>query len=152
MDAVMMLLCCYRSTNVAYGLQSPYHFATLVDFVYSKFNGLLSGEILLFYKIPRHNKFALQNDIDMQNLVCLAHLFCLQLIDVILEQRWTELSSPIVNEQITSNPRVHDGINSLNGLDMDDELDLLPIFCPHTEKGVPLSSMGQWFISYRPTF
>ncbi|KAL7255577.1 hypothetical protein ACSBR1_009670 [Camellia fascicularis] len=83
MDAVMMLLCCYRSTN---------------------------------------------------SLVCLAHAFRLQLIDVILKQRWVKVSSPIVDEQLTSNPNVHDGMNSLNGMDMDDELDLLPTFYPHTEK------------------
>ncbi|KAL7220739.1 hypothetical protein ACSBR2_013599 [Camellia fascicularis] len=57
----------------AYGLQPPYHFATLVDFVCSKFNGLLPGEILLFCKILGHNKFALQNDIDMQNLTYCQH-------------------------------------------------------------------------------
>ncbi|KAL7231225.1 hypothetical protein ACSBR2_009483 [Camellia fascicularis] len=134
MDAVMMLLCCYRSTNVTYTLQSPYQFATLVDFVCLKFDGLLPGEIILFDKIPGHNNLALQNDIDMLNLVCLAYAFRLQLIDVILKQRWVEVSSPIIDEQLTSNPNVHDGMNSLNGVDMDDELDLLPTFYLHTEK------------------
>ncbi|KAL7181641.1 hypothetical protein ACSBR1_040521 [Camellia fascicularis] len=134
MDAVMMLLCCYRSTNVAYTLQPPYQFAALVDFVCSKFDGLLPGEIILFYKIPGHNNFMLQNDVDMRNLVCLAHAFCLQLIDVIHEQGWAEVSSPIVDEHLTSNMNVHNGMNSLNGMDMDDDLDLLPTFCLHTEK------------------
>ncbi|KAL7163931.1 hypothetical protein ACSBR2_039943 [Camellia fascicularis] len=130
----MMLLCCYRSTNVAYALQPPYLFAALVDFVCSKFDGLLPGEIILFHKIPGHNNFMLQNDVDMRNLVCLAHAFCLQLIDVIHEQGWAEVSSPIVDEHLTSNPNVHNGMNSLNGVDMDDDLDLLPAFCLHTEK------------------
>ncbi|KAL7194783.1 hypothetical protein ACSBR1_035090 [Camellia fascicularis] len=66
MDAFMMLLCCYRSTNVAYSLQPSHTFAEFVDYVCSKFDRLMLGSILLFYKIPGYNNFSLQNDVDMQ--------------------------------------------------------------------------------------
>ncbi|KAL7196047.1 hypothetical protein ACSBR1_036136 [Camellia fascicularis] len=78
MDVFIMLLCCYRSTNVLYSLQPSNTFAKLVDFICSKFNELLSRKVVLFYKIPSYNNFTLQSDVGIQNMICLAHSFHLQ--------------------------------------------------------------------------
>ncbi|GMP49625.1 hypothetical protein CsSME_00016553 [Camellia sinensis var. sinensis] len=87
MDNTVMLLCSYRSTNVAYKLKSPYTFGDLVNFVCDKFVGQTPDNFCLFFKILGYNNFQLQIDVDMQNLVHLAHSFWLQLIDVMIESR-----------------------------------------------------------------
>ncbi|KAL7240252.1 hypothetical protein ACSBR2_006003 [Camellia fascicularis] len=85
MDAIVILMCCYRTTNVVYNLMAPYTFEDLVNFLCDKFVGLTPANVCLFFKIPRYNNFSLQNDVDMQNMVHLAHSFRLQLIDIIIE-------------------------------------------------------------------
>lgn len=75
MDAIVMLLCCYRTTNVAYNLIAPYTFGDLVNFLCDKFVGLTPANVCLFFKIPGYNNFSLQNDVDMHNMVHLAHSF-----------------------------------------------------------------------------
>ncbi|KAL7185709.1 hypothetical protein ACSBR2_027632 [Camellia fascicularis] len=43
MNSFFILLCCYQSINIAYELQPPYNFAKLVDFIFTKYDGLLPG-------------------------------------------------------------------------------------------------------------
>ncbi|KAL7228256.1 hypothetical protein ACSBR2_007043 [Camellia fascicularis] len=134
MDAFMMLLCSYRSTNIAYSLQSSNTFAELVDYVCSKFAGLLPGNILLFYKIPGYNNFSLQNDVDIQNMICLARSFHLQLIDVVIEHHPRGDNNTPAIDPSTIHAQGTTGATILNDLGMDDEVDLLQSFCPHKEK------------------
>ncbi|KAL7250236.1 hypothetical protein ACSBR1_012268 [Camellia fascicularis] len=52
MDAIVMLLCCYRTTNVVYNLLAPYTFEDLVNFLCDKFVRLTLVNVCLFFKIP----------------------------------------------------------------------------------------------------
>ncbi|GMP61626.1 hypothetical protein CsSME_00024014 [Camellia sinensis var. sinensis] len=125
MDALLMLLCSYRSTNVAYNLQSSNTFAEIVDYVCSKFSGLLPGNFQLFYKIPGYNNFSLQNDVDLKNMVCLARSFQLQLIDVVIEQHpRRDDNIPAIDPMIIQDQGTT-GDALLNDFGMDDETDLL---------------------------
>ncbi|KAL7242647.1 hypothetical protein ACSBR1_015102 [Camellia fascicularis] len=112
MDAIVLLLCCYWTTNVAYNLIAPYTFGDLVNFLCDKFVGLTLANVCLSFKILEYNSFSSQNDIDMQNMVHLAHSFRLQLIDVIIKGfKW--------------------GVRILR---MEYDVDLLPNYYPHEEK------------------
>ncbi|XP_028065541.1 uncharacterized protein LOC114268558 [Camellia sinensis] len=134
MDALLMLLCSYRSTNVAYNLQSSNTFAEVVDYVCSKFSGLLPGNFELFYKIRGYNNFSLQNDVDLKNMVCLTRSFQLQLIDVVIEQHpRRDDNTPAIDPMIIQDQGTT-GDALLNDFGMDDEVDLLQSFCPHKEK------------------
>ncbi|KAL7173515.1 hypothetical protein ACSBR2_032887 [Camellia fascicularis] len=89
---------------------------------------------MLFYEISGHNNFALQNDIDMYNMVCLARAFHLQLLDVIIEQHRGDSKGPRVDGP--SNPRAnyHDVILGHSTVDINNDVDLLPTFCPNNDK------------------
>ncbi|KAL7226152.1 hypothetical protein ACSBR1_021310 [Camellia fascicularis] len=134
MDSFFMLLCCYQSINVAYELQPPYNFAKLVDFVCTKYDGLSPGKVLLFYKIPGYNNFALQNDVDMQNMVCLARSFRLQLVDMVIEYHRGKGDCPCVAEHPHVGGNSPDRVTVQSDMDIDDEVDLLPTFCPNNDK------------------
>ncbi|KAL7194778.1 hypothetical protein ACSBR1_035085 [Camellia fascicularis] len=134
MDAFMILLCCYWSTNVAYSLQPSHTFAEFVDYVCSKFDRLMLGSILLFYKIPGYNNFSLQNDVDMQNMICLARSFGLQLVDVLIEKHHVEGNSNLDTDPVQTHTITKPVGRLLNEVEMEDEIDLLQSFCPHKEK------------------
>ncbi|KAL7247465.1 hypothetical protein ACSBR2_002388 [Camellia fascicularis] len=134
MDAFMMLMCCYQSTNVAYNPQPPHTYDKLVKFICSKFKELTLGKLLFFYKIPGYNEFTLQNVVDMENMLCLARSFRLQIVDMVVKQNvgvntWIQSNDQSVNETYS-----HSRLSVLDNLDMDDEVDLLQTFCPHNDK------------------
>ncbi|KAL7176792.1 hypothetical protein ACSBR2_030190 [Camellia fascicularis] len=64
-----------------------------------------------------YNNFTLQNDIDIDNMVCLARSFRLDHIDVIIQSRITQGAVDMDESDID-----------------DDQQDLLPKFCPHAGK------------------
>ncbi|KAL7264453.1 hypothetical protein ACSBR1_002410 [Camellia fascicularis] len=140
MDAFMMLMCCYQSTNVAYNPQLPHTYDKLVEFVCSKFKELTPGKLLFFYKIPGYNEFTLQNVVDMETMLCLARSFRLQIVDMVVKQNvgvntWIQSNDQSVNETYS-----HSRLSVLDNLDMHDEVDLLQTFCPHNDKVFILES------------
>ncbi|KAL7251832.1 hypothetical protein ACSBR1_013646 [Camellia fascicularis] len=62
MDAIVMLLCCYRTTNVAYNLIALYTFGDLVNFLCDKFVGLTPANVCLFFKIPSGESIVSNDD------------------------------------------------------------------------------------------
>ncbi|GMP38806.1 hypothetical protein CsSME_00009928 [Camellia sinensis var. sinensis] len=134
MDAIVMLLCSFQSTNVAYNLKPPYAFVELVTFVCDKFDGLMLGNIGLFFMILGYNNFSLQNDVDMQNMVRLAHSFRLHLIDVMIQLR-SCVSVASNDDFVDDNPIPPTGgvKRSVCMVDMDYDVDLLQSYCPHDE-------------------
>ncbi|KAL7176522.1 hypothetical protein ACSBR2_029953 [Camellia fascicularis] len=135
MDAIVMLLCCYRTTNVAYNLIASYTFRDLVNFLCDKFVGLTPTNVCLFFKIPRYTNFSLHNDVDMQNMVQLAHSFRLQLVDVVIEVHSGE--NIVANDDgRCDSPRFQTrGFKRGVGITaMEYDVDLLPNYCPHEEK------------------
>ncbi|KAL7221484.1 hypothetical protein ACSBR1_023441 [Camellia fascicularis] len=152
MDNFMMVLCCYRSTNVAYSLQPSHTFAKFVDYVCSKFVGLSSRNILLSYKIPDYNNFSLQNDVDMQNMICLARSFRLKLVDVVIEQHLRGDNNTPGNDPMPSHAQVTTRATVLNDLGIDDEVDLLQSFCPHKEKVFLFAPWANGFTYIRQHF
>ncbi|THG10103.1 hypothetical protein TEA_021673 [Camellia sinensis var. sinensis] len=92
------------------------------------------GEVLLFYKITGYNNFALQNNVDMHNMVCLARAFHLQLVDIIIEQHRGKGKGRRVDGP--SNPRANsdDVVLRRSAVDIDDDVDLLPTFCSNNDK------------------
>ncbi|GMP78061.1 hypothetical protein CsSME_00034136 [Camellia sinensis var. sinensis] len=134
MDAIVMLLGSFQSTNVAYNLKPSYAFVELVNFVCDKFVGLTPGNICLFFKMPGYNNFSLQNDVDMENMVHLAHSFRLQLIDVMVQLRGC-VSVTSNDDFVNDNPIPPTGgvKRSVRMVDVDYNADLLPTYCPHDE-------------------
>ncbi|KAL7177160.1 hypothetical protein ACSBR2_030490 [Camellia fascicularis] len=134
MDAVVMLLCSFRSTNVAYNLKPPYASVELVNFVCDKFVGLTPGNIFLLFKMPGYNNFSLQNDVDMENMVLLAHSFRFHLIDVMVQLRGC-VSVTSNDDFVDDNPISPMGgvKRSVRMVDVDYDADLLPTYCPHDE-------------------
>ncbi|XP_028110758.1 uncharacterized protein LOC114309248 [Camellia sinensis] len=135
MDAFIMLMCCYQSTNVAYNSQSPHTYDKLAEFVCSKFKELTPGNILFFFKIPGYNEFTLQNDVDVENMLCLAWSFQLHVVDVVVKQNlgvdtWIQSN----NQSVSGKLSLHRP-SELDNFEIDDEVDLLQTFCPHNDKG-----------------
>ncbi|KAL7191959.1 hypothetical protein ACSBR2_023935 [Camellia fascicularis] len=135
MDTHVMLVCCYRGTNVAIELQFPFRFNDLVSCVCGKFDGLTHGDACLFFKMPRYNSFKLQNDINIENMVSLAQSFRLGHIDVVIETCVAQST----HDTGSANRNQCDVTFSSSGVgyesDIDDEQDdLLPKFCPHVDK------------------
>ncbi|KAL7197523.1 hypothetical protein ACSBR2_020124 [Camellia fascicularis] len=106
MEDFMMLLCCYRSTNVAYSLQLSDTFAELVNY----------------------------NDVDMRNMVCLARSFRLQLVDVLIELHQCGGNKIPDSDHAAIHAHNTAGDKVPSELEMDGETDLLQSFCPHKEK------------------
>ncbi|KAL7176582.1 hypothetical protein ACSBR2_030005 [Camellia fascicularis] len=71
--------------NIAINLQAPFQFDDVVGRACEKFDGLTPADVCLFFKIPDYNNFTLQNDVDVENMVCLARCFRLQCIDVLIQ-------------------------------------------------------------------
>ncbi|KAL7175011.1 hypothetical protein ACSBR2_028752 [Camellia fascicularis] len=135
MDTHILLVCCYRNMNAAIKLYFPYRFDDLLNCVCGKFDGLIDANVSMFFKMSRYNNFTLQNDIDIDNMVCLARSFRLDQIDVIIQSLITQGAIDIGDA--TPTPRA-DTCNLLvlaDELDIDDDQqDLLPKFCPHADK------------------
>ncbi|KAL7245962.1 hypothetical protein ACSBR2_001151 [Camellia fascicularis] len=134
MDAFIMLMCCYKSTNVAYNPQPPHTYDKLAEFVCSKFKELTPGNILFFFKIPGYNEFTLQNDVDVENMLCLVRSFRLQVVDVVVKQNlgadtWIQSNNQSVSGTLSSRRT-----SELDNFDIDDKVDLLQTFCPHNDK------------------
>ncbi|KAL7174684.1 hypothetical protein ACSBR2_033850 [Camellia fascicularis] len=100
-----------------------------------KFDGLIDANVSMFFKMPGYNNFTLQNDIDIDNMVCLARSFRLDHIDVIIQSRITQGAvdigdaTPIPRADTCNLPMLADE----SDID-DDQQDLLPKFCPHADK------------------
>ncbi|XP_028096722.1 uncharacterized protein LOC114296617 [Camellia sinensis] len=132
MDDVIMLLCCFRSTNVAYNLKSPYAFVNLINFMCDNFDGLTSVNVRLFFNAPGYKKISLQNDIDMQNMVHLASSFRLQLIEVMVESH-DDVSVTADDDFVDTIPSLgtRGTKRSVHQISNKPDIDLLPNYCPH---------------------
>ncbi|XP_028123989.1 uncharacterized protein LOC114321055 [Camellia sinensis] len=121
--------------NAAIKLYFPYRFDDLLNCVCRKFDGLIDANVSMFFKMPEYNNFTLQNDIDIDKMVCLAWSFRLDHIDVIIQSRITQGADDIGDAAAipladTCNLPV---LVDKSNID-DDQQDLLPKFCPHAAK------------------
>ncbi|KAL7226500.1 hypothetical protein ACSBR1_021579 [Camellia fascicularis] len=116
-------------------LQFPFRFDDMVNSVYQNFDGLTHDDVCLFFKILGYNRFKLQNDIDMENMVSLARSFRLGHIDVVVETRCMQSSNSFGDanrkpcDVTFSTPR-----KGYESDDDDEQDDLLANFCPHVDK------------------
>ncbi|CAL5398215.1 unnamed protein product [Camellia sinensis] len=145
MDAFMMLMCCYQSTNVVYNPQPPHTYDKLVEFVCSKLKDLNPGELLFFYKMPGYNEFTLQNNVDMGNMLYLVRSFWLQIIDVVVKQTDDDIIEIQSHSQPVNGNDSPVRCNGFDNFDMDDEVDLLETFCPHNDKAFISESWARGF-------
>ncbi|XP_028082628.1 uncharacterized protein LOC114283957 [Camellia sinensis] len=135
MDTHILLVCCYCNMNAAIKLYFPYRFDDLLNCVCGKFDGLIDANVSMFFKMSGYNNFTLQNDIDIDNMVCLAWSFQLDHIDVIIQSRITQGADDIgdatpIPLADTCNLHVLADESDID----DDQQDLLPKFCPHADK------------------
>ncbi|KAL7207324.1 hypothetical protein ACSBR1_029309 [Camellia fascicularis] len=135
MDTHILLVCCYRNMNAAIKLYFPYRVDDLLNCVCSKFDGLIDANVSMFFKMSGYNNFTLQNDIDIDNMVCLARSFRLDQIDVIIQSLITQGAIDIGDATPTLRADTCNLLVLADELDIDDDQqDLLPKFCPHVDK------------------
>ncbi|GMP93085.1 hypothetical protein CsSME_00043058 [Camellia sinensis var. sinensis] len=132
MEAMLFLMCTYRQTNAVVRIHDAFTFAGLVDVVCGKF-GISSPALVFFlFVIPGYNKFKVDCNDDVHNMVCLAKSFGLHHVDVLIQTR-------------NSGSNIEEGVadcNSVDAFDIDDRLaygmedqtDLLSLYCPHNSK------------------
>ncbi|KAL7230626.1 hypothetical protein ACSBR2_008990 [Camellia fascicularis] len=131
-DVALLLLCTYGQTNAVVRLCHASTFEKVVDFICGKFDGLVPGLVYMMFDIPGYNKFEVDCDDDIQNMLCLTKSFDLDHINVLIQLRTGESA----NEYGAVDCAKHSGItlNVWSTFDMDDRTDLLPTYCPHKSK------------------
>ncbi|KAL7210520.1 hypothetical protein ACSBR1_031972 [Camellia fascicularis] len=109
------------------------------------FKDLNPGKLLFFYKIPGYNEFTLQNNVDMDNMLCLARSFRLQIVDVVVKQTDDEFTRIQSHSQPVNGTDSPVRCSGFDNFDIDDEVDLLETFCPHNDKVFILESWARGF-------
>ncbi|XP_028111371.1 uncharacterized protein LOC114309761 [Camellia sinensis] len=104
----------------------------IVDNICAKFDGLIPGAVCLVFNVPGYKKFKVDNDNDIQNMLCLAKSFGINHIEVLILE-----SSVGVGGNCGVVDSTEDGVisrdASQNGC-MDDQMDLLPTYCLNRSK------------------
>ncbi|KAL7253852.1 hypothetical protein ACSBR1_008238 [Camellia fascicularis] len=85
------------------------------------------------FKIPGYNNFKMKNDSDFENMVCLARSFRLDHIDLHVEER---SESRGIKRGKDVNDVLDHVVSDVGEMSVyvDEEVDLLPNFCPHSGK------------------
>ncbi|KAL7192061.1 hypothetical protein ACSBR2_023999 [Camellia fascicularis] len=119
-------------TNAVIWLHNTFTFAQLVDVICGKFDGLVPRAVYILFNVPGYNKFKVYNDDDIQDTLCLAKLFGVNHIDVMIQTQSVRLDG--------NGKRVdcmEDGGNSHIGnqtFSLDDQTNLLPAYCLNKSK------------------
>ncbi|KAL7197808.1 hypothetical protein ACSBR2_020349 [Camellia fascicularis] len=129
-----MLLCKYGDRTIVFKVVSNCTLKDLIDFlscILKKFDS--SGYILLSYCLPGHSQCMIDDDSNFQNMLSLVYPLGVDRVDVII------IEMGISNEK--------HGVRELgeaNGSNIiDDEMDLLPMFCRNEERTFVVFWMGE---------
>ncbi|CAL5410484.1 unnamed protein product [Camellia sinensis] len=125
-----MLLCSYDDNNVAVMVDTVFTYTRLVNHLCERF-----GKVFMFFRIAGYNKFKMENDLDFQNMMCLAQSFRVDHVDVVVES-CTELSGDKHRQGISENAQLEHIYRGLIDVteDVDEDVDLLLNFCMHAWK------------------
>ncbi|KAL7238486.1 hypothetical protein ACSBR2_004562 [Camellia fascicularis] len=132
MEAVLFLLFTYGQTNAVFCIHDALTFAGLVDVVCGKFGISLPRLLFFLFVILGYNKFKVDCDDDVQNIVCLAKSFGLHHVDVLIQTRnsGSNIEGGVADCNSIDACDIGDGLTS----NMEDQTDLLPFYCPHKSK------------------
>ncbi|KAL7201234.1 hypothetical protein ACSBR1_033028 [Camellia fascicularis] len=83
----LMLLCVFGDNNIAVMLDATFTFSRFASHVCDRFGDLSPDSISMFFKITGYNKFNMENEMDFQNMLCLARSFRVDHVDVVVELR-----------------------------------------------------------------
>lgn len=84
MKVAMLLLCLFKQTNAVLRINQTLKFAQLVDNVCEKFDIFEQDLVYFLFTIPGYNKFKVDCDDDVQNMLSLAKSFGLEHIDALI--------------------------------------------------------------------
>ncbi|XP_028060812.1 uncharacterized protein LOC114264399 [Camellia sinensis] len=149
----LILLCAYGGNNIAVMFDVTFTFSRLVSHVCDRFGDLSPDSISMFFKITGYNKFNMENEMDLQNILYLARSFQVDHIGIVVKLQGgssLDASQKGVVED-SHGKHIHGGGSGLMN-DFGEDEDLLPNFCPHAHNMLLseswascISNVGQCF-------
>ncbi|KAL7228754.1 hypothetical protein ACSBR2_007449 [Camellia fascicularis] len=132
MEFVILFLCTFRQAIAVARLYQASTFEQLVKGVCGKFDGLVPGFIFFLFDISGYNKFKVDSDDDVHNMFSLARSFGLEHIDVIIQTKGygSGIGCGVADSRNGEVFPKNDGLRC----DMEDQIDLLPLYCTHKSK------------------
>ncbi|KAL7207842.1 hypothetical protein ACSBR1_029735 [Camellia fascicularis] len=109
-------------------------FTQLVDGTCGKFDGMVPEMEFLLFAIASYNKFKVECDEDVQNMLSLAKSFGLDHIDVLVQKCDVIIGGGSSRSGCSGEREGESSPIPGKMFDMDHQTDLLPPYCPHRSK------------------
>lgn len=128
----MLLVCTFGQTNAMLRICQTFTYDRLVDILCHKFDISDRDLVYFMFTIPGYNKFKVDCDDDVQNMLSLVKSFGLDHMDVLIQMR-----NNVSGSQLCLVGSPNDGPSNIpdwRTADMEDRTDLLLDYCPHKKK------------------